>query len=100
MAFAVGFFFSFRLAVAILSIKLFGPNLQTGSAIKLALGFLLFGAACFISLGAATRTLSSLLQPSSVRWGNLTDRRFRVQPALERDSLPDRLDGLLVRNGH
>jgi exopolysaccharide production protein ExoQ len=67
-AFAVGFFFSFRLAVAILSIKLFGADLQTGSAIKLALGFLLFGAACFISFGATTRTLSSILQPSSVRW--------------------------------
>jgi exopolysaccharide production protein ExoQ len=71
MAFAVGFFFSFRLAVAILSIKLFGADLQTGSAIKLVLGFLLFGAACFISFGAATRTLSSLLQPSSVRWAML-----------------------------
>jgi O-antigen ligase len=70
-AFAVGFFFSFRLAVAILSIKLFGADLQTGSEIKLALGFLLFGAACFISFGAATRTLSSILQPSSVRWAML-----------------------------
>ena len=58
--FAVGFFFSVRLAVAILSIKLFGTDLQTGSAIKLALGFLLFGAACFLSMSAATRTLSSL----------------------------------------
>src|ERR1700728_5173023 len=70
-AFAVGFFFSFRLAVAILSIKLFGADLQTGSEIKLALGFLLLGAACFISFGAATRTLSSILQPSSVRWAML-----------------------------
>jgi hypothetical protein len=32
--------------------------------------------------------------------GNLVYRRLRVQPAIERDSLPDRLDGLLVRNGH
>jgi len=71
MAFAVGFFFPFRLAVAILSIKLFGADLQTGSATKLALGLLLFGAACFISFGAATRTLSSLLQPSNVRWAIL-----------------------------
>lgn len=68
IAFAIGFFFSFRLAITILSMKLFGADPQTGSAIRLGLSFVLLCAVCFTSLGAATRKFSSLLQSSSVRW--------------------------------
>jgi exopolysaccharide production protein ExoQ len=71
IAFAIGFLFSFRLVIPLLFMKLFGADPQTGSAIKLALSFLLFGAVCFTSFGASARTLGSLLQPSSVRWAFL-----------------------------
>ena len=69
--FAVGFLFSFRLAIPILFMKLFGADPQTGSAIKLSLSFLLFAVVCFTWFGASTRTLGSLLEPSSVRWALL-----------------------------
>jgi exopolysaccharide production protein ExoQ len=68
IAFVIGFFFSFRLAISILSMKLFAADPQTGSAIRLGLSFFLLCAVCFTSLGAATRKFSSLLEPSSVRW--------------------------------
>jgi exopolysaccharide production protein ExoQ len=68
IAFVIGFFFSFRLAITILSMKLFGADPQTGSAIRLGLSFLLLCAVGFTSLGAATRKFSWLLQPKSVRW--------------------------------
>ena len=71
IAFVIGFFFSFRLAIPILFMKLFGADLQTGSAIKLSLSFLLFTAVCFTSFGTSTRTLGSLLEPSSIRWALL-----------------------------
>jgi exopolysaccharide production protein ExoQ len=70
-AFAIGFFFSFRLAIPILFMNLFGMDPQTGSVIKLSLSFLLFGAVCFTSFGASARTLSSIVKPSSVRWALL-----------------------------
>ena len=68
IAFVIGFFFSFRLVITISSIKLFGADPQTGSAIRLGLSFLLLCAVCFTSLGTATRKFSWLLQPSSIRW--------------------------------
>jgi exopolysaccharide production protein ExoQ len=68
IAFVIGFFFSFRLAISILSMKLFGADPQTGSAIRLGLSFFFLCAVCFTSLGDGTRKISWLLQPSSVRW--------------------------------
>lgn len=64
----VGFYFAFRLAIPILSVNLLGMDLQTGSMLKLAAGFLVFGAVCFVSFGAATRAWTWLLEPLSIRW--------------------------------
>jgi exopolysaccharide production protein ExoQ len=68
IAFVIGFFFSFRLAISILSMKLFAADPQTGSAIKLGLSFFLLCAVCFTSLGGTSRKFSWLWEPSSVRW--------------------------------
>lgn len=64
----VGFYFAFRLAIPILSVNLFGMDLQTGSMLKLAAGFLVFGAVCFLSFGAPARAWAWLLKPLSIRW--------------------------------
>ncbi len=68
LSFAVGFFFSFRLSIVLLSVHLFGVEPSTGSAISIALDLLLFGLVCFDSLGAGQRTLASMLRLPSIRW--------------------------------
>lgn len=67
IAFVVGFFYAFRLAITILSMNLFGADPSTGSVIRLGVECLLFIAVCFTSLGFTSR-LRWLLKASSVRW--------------------------------
>lgn len=67
IAFVVGFFYAFRLAITILTMNLFGGGPQTGSVIRLSLGFLLFAAVCFTPFETGKRS-GGLLQVSTVRW--------------------------------
>ncbi len=66
--FLVGLFFSFRLFVMLLSVRLFGTDPQTGSEVSLMLNYLLLIAVALVSLGAAKRTFGSMLRLPSIRW--------------------------------
>jgi hypothetical protein len=68
IAFAVGFFFSFRLCIVLVSTGLLGLEPSTGSALSLGLDLLLFGLVCFDSVGAGQRALGSTLRLPAVRW--------------------------------
>jgi exopolysaccharide production protein ExoQ len=68
LAFAVGFFLSFRSVIPVFSIRVLGADPQTGTETTLALNLLLLGIVCFALLGTATRTFGSMLRLSSVRW--------------------------------
>ncbi len=66
--FLVGTFFSFRVFVMLLSVRVFGTDPQTGTGISLACNVALLGLAAFQSVGSGGRSLRSLLKLSSVRW--------------------------------
>ena len=68
LAFAVGFYFSFRIVLVLLSVRILGTEPRTGAEISLALNFLLLLLVCFQSLGYANRTFGSMLRLSSMRW--------------------------------
>ncbi|HEX3437053.1 MAG TPA: O-antigen ligase family protein [Pseudacidobacterium sp.] len=68
MPFAVGFFFSFRLFIVLLSVRIFGAEPQTGVEAGLALNIFFLFAAAFYSLGEIRCPLKQMLQLSSVRW--------------------------------
>jgi exopolysaccharide production protein ExoQ len=68
IAFAVGFFFSFRLCIVLISARLLGFEPGTGTALALGLDLLLFGLVCFDSVGAGQRARGSTLQLPAVRW--------------------------------
>ena len=68
MAFAVGFFFSFRWILSLFATTVLGAETHVSGGLSLALNFLLLGFICIHSLGAGSRTFSSMLRLSSVRW--------------------------------
>jgi O-antigen ligase len=68
LAFVVGFYFSFRIVLVLLSVRVLGTEPRTGAAISLALNLLLLLLVCFHSLGYANRTFGSMLRLSSMRW--------------------------------
>ena len=68
VAFAVGFFFSFRLLIVLLSVRILGLEPSVGTALSLALDVLLLGLACFSLLGTAHTSLQSILGLSTLRW--------------------------------
>ena len=68
MAFAVGFFFSFRAVIPLLSVRLLGTEPRTGAELSLALTFFLLGLVCFHSIGPENRSLRSVLALTSSRW--------------------------------
>jgi O-antigen ligase len=68
LAFAVGFFLSFRIIIVVFSVRVLDIDPQTGTEIRLALNFLLLGFVCFALLGTANRTLGSVLRLPSIRW--------------------------------
>jgi exopolysaccharide production protein ExoQ len=68
LACAVGFFFSFRILIVFVSVRVFGVEPRTGAAINLTLGFFLLVLVCFQSVGNARRTFHSMLRLSVLRW--------------------------------
>lgn len=68
LAFAVGFFLSFRIVIPVFLVRMLGTDPQTGAETKLALNALLLGLVCFAGLGTANRTFRSMLQLASIRW--------------------------------
>jgi exopolysaccharide production protein ExoQ len=68
LAFAVGFFLSFRIVIPVFLVRMLGTDPQTGAETKLALNALLLGLVCFAGLGTADRTFRSMLQLASIRW--------------------------------
>lgn len=68
LAFAVGFFFSFRLCIVLLAVRIFGLEPSAGTAVSIGLDLLLFGLVCFDSLGAGRRALASILRLPAILW--------------------------------
>jgi len=68
MAFAVGFFFSARIIIVLLSVRVLGQAPRTGAEIALASNLLLLALVCFHSLGPGVRTFGSITRLSSIRW--------------------------------
>jgi O-antigen ligase len=68
VSFLVGFFFSFRLFIMLLSVRLLGTDEQVGVEISLALNFFLLVLVAFQTIGAADRENASVLRLPSVRW--------------------------------
>jgi exopolysaccharide production protein ExoQ len=68
IAFAVGFFFSFRIIIVLFSVRVLGTAPSAGAELSLVLDLLLLLLACFHSLGYAHRTFDSMLRLSSIRW--------------------------------
>jgi O-antigen ligase len=71
LALAVGFFFSFRLFIMLLSVRILGTDPQTGVEVSLVLNILLLVAVAFHSLGEARFPVSQMLQLRPVRWAFL-----------------------------
>jgi hypothetical protein len=68
VAFVVGFFFSFRLIVVLLSVRLLGMEPSAGSMLSLALDLLLFVVVCFDLVGTTQRPFASLLRLPVFKW--------------------------------
>ncbi len=68
ISFLVGLFFSFRLFVMLLSVRLFGTDPQTGSGVSLALNYVLLIVVALLYLGASKYTFRSMLRLPSIRW--------------------------------
>jgi O-antigen ligase len=68
IAFVVGLFFSFRLFIMLLSVRILGTNPQTGVEASLALNFLILVAVAFHSLGNVRFPASQMAQLRPVRW--------------------------------
>jgi exopolysaccharide production protein ExoQ len=68
LAFAVGFFFSFRLCIVLLCVNLLRLEPSTGTAISLLFGLLLFYLVCFNCVGESERNLGSVFRLAPARW--------------------------------
>jgi len=68
LPFMVGFFFSFRLFIMLLSVRLLGTDNDTGVEISLVLNFVLLLFVAFQSIGVAGRGNARMLHLASVRW--------------------------------
>jgi exopolysaccharide production protein ExoQ len=64
----IGFFFSFRLFIVLLAVRVFQADPQTGVGVSLGLNFLLLGIVAFHSLGSAPRTVESILRLPACLW--------------------------------
>lgn len=67
-AFAAGFYFSFRICIVLLAVRIFHLEPSTGSALSLALGLLVLGFVCFDFPGHSHRSFRSILRCASIRW--------------------------------
>lgn len=68
LAFAAGFFFSFRLVFPLLSIQLAGLEPSTGSAIVIGIDLLLFGLICFDGSVPPGTVFRRMMRGSGFRW--------------------------------
>jgi len=68
LAFAVGFFLSFRLAIVLVSVDVLGLQASTGTALSLGLDSALLGVIGFASPGAGQAGAGSMLRVRPVRW--------------------------------
>jgi exopolysaccharide production protein ExoQ len=68
LSYLVGFFFSFRIFIMLLSVRLLGTDEQVGVEISLALNFFLLVLVAFQTLGAAHHESVSMLRLPAVRW--------------------------------
>ena len=68
LPFVIGFFFSFRVATVLFSVRVLGTDPSTGAEIDVALNFVLLVLVCFHSLGYVNNSLSSMLRLSTIRW--------------------------------
>src|ERR1700728_1564860 len=68
LSWIVGFFFSFRTFIMLLSVRLLGTTAQVGVEISLALNFLLLVLVAFQTIGATDQENASLLRLASMRW--------------------------------
>jgi O-antigen ligase len=64
----VGFFFSFRVAIVLVAVRLFLRDAQTGVAAGLACNYLLLAVTMFASFGDVAYSLRSMLAVPSFRW--------------------------------
>ena len=65
--FAVGFYFSFRLCVVLVSTRLLGLEPSTGAALSIGFDLSLLGLVCFDSIGPGERSFGSVLRLPAVR---------------------------------
>jgi exopolysaccharide production protein ExoQ len=68
LAFIVGFFFSFRIAIVLVCVRVLGTEPRTGTGLAIVLNLLLLVLACFDRLGALPRAAPSFRWNSTVRW--------------------------------
>ncbi len=68
LAFALGFFFSFRLIIILFSVRVLGTAPRAGAELSLLVDLLMLLVVCFRSLGYAQRTFGSMVRLSSIRW--------------------------------
>jgi exopolysaccharide production protein ExoQ len=66
--FAIGFYFSFRLFIMLLSVRVLRTDPQTGVEISLALNFSLLIVAAFVALGEVDYPLAQMMHLPAVRW--------------------------------
>ena len=68
VAFALGFFFSFRQCIVLLSVHLLALDPSAGTALSFGLELLLFGLVCFTSSGSSARSYKTMAQTKPVKW--------------------------------
>ncbi len=66
-----GVYFGFRSFILVLAVHLLGVDPRIGTAIDLALGYLLLVAVAFCTLGESYISLREMARPASVRWALL-----------------------------
>jgi exopolysaccharide production protein ExoQ len=68
LSYLVGFFFSFRIFIMLLSVRLLGTDEQVGVEVSLALNFFLLVLVAFQTIGASDHERASMLRLPGVRW--------------------------------
>jgi exopolysaccharide production protein ExoQ len=65
---AVGFFFSFRIVVSLVSVRVFGTDARMGAELNLALSYCVLLVVAFCSFGEVRQTFGSMVRLWSIRW--------------------------------
>jgi exopolysaccharide production protein ExoQ len=71
VAFAVGFYFAFRVITVLVSVRIFGAEPRTGTAINIALDCFLLLATAFGSIGQVRYPFRKMTKLTSIRWALL-----------------------------